>query len=130
MTIKTIPRSEFNQLLPRDPTVENWTANQVEWFSNGSGDLLGALAGDKGVAGWNYVILERDKLGDFYVHKVTNNFVSSEAARADLLLWMAGSEKIARIDLLLSTVRTHRSTCSNPGMMNSSLPPVPTEMPR
>ena len=130
MTIKTIPRSEFEQLLPRNPALENWMVNQVEWFSNKSGNLLGALAKGKDVAGWNYVILERDKLGDFYVQKVMNNFFGSEAARVDLLLWMAGSEKIARIDLLLSMVGIEKSACTNPGTTSSWLPPVPAEIPR
>jgi hypothetical protein len=119
MTIKTIPRSTFKQLLPHYPALENWMVNQVEWFSNRSENLLGAIVKGRGVAGWNYVILERDELGDFYVHKVMNNFVSSEAARVDLLLWMAGSEKIARIDLLLSMARTEKSACTNPGTTNS-----------
>jgi hypothetical protein len=128
MTIRTIPRSEFKQLLPHNLALENWIVNQVEWFSNRSGNLLGAIAKD--VAGWNYVILERDELGDFYVQKVMNNFLGLEAARVDLLLWMVGSEKIARIDLLLSMVRTGKSACANPGTTNSWLPPVPAEIPR
>jgi hypothetical protein len=81
MGIKTIPRSEFAQLLPHNPALESWMVEQVEWFSHRSGTLLGTIAKGKSVAGWNYVILERDKLGDFYVHKVMNNFFSSEAAK-------------------------------------------------
>ena len=129
MRVKTIPRSEFDRLLPQNPALESLMVVEVEWFSNSSGNLLGALAKGKGAAGWNYVILEHDERGDCYVHKVMNNFLGLEAARIDLLLWMAGTEKINRIDLLLSTVRTQRSACSNPGMLNSSLPPVPAEIP-
>jgi hypothetical protein len=130
MPIKTIPRSEFEQLLPHSPALENWMVNQVEWFSNSSGNLLGAIAKDSGVAGWTYVVLERDKLGDVYVPKVMNNFFSTEAARVDLLLWMVGSEKIARIDLLLSMVGIEKSACTNLGTTSSWLPPVPAEIPR
>jgi len=88
---------------------------QVEWFSDGSGNLLGTIAKGKGVAGWNYVILERDKRGDFYVHKVMNNCSSSEVARVDLLLSVVGSEK---------------SDCTNLGTTASRLPPVPAELPQ
>jgi hypothetical protein len=130
MTIKTIPRSEFDRLAPYNPAVKGWMVEQVEWFSNGSGSLLGTIAKGKGVTGWNYVVLERDKLGDLYIHKVMNNLFSLEAARVDLLLWMAGSEKIARIDLLLSMVGIKKSDCTNPGMTDSWLPPVPEELPR
>ena len=69
---------------------------QVEWFSNRSGNLLGAIARGEGVAGWNYAVLKRDKKGDFHVRKVMNNFFSSKAAGVDLLLSMADIEKIDR----------------------------------
>jgi len=62
---------------------------QVEWFSNRSGKLLGTIAKGGRVAGWNYAILKRGKNGDFYVHKVMNNFFSSTAAKVDLLISMA-----------------------------------------
>ena len=113
MGIKTIPRSEFTRWLPQNPALESWMAEQVEWFSDRTENLLGTIAKGKGVAGWNYVILERDKIGDFYVHKVMDNFFSLETARVDLLLWMAGSEKIARIDLLLSMAQIEKSDCTN-----------------
>ena len=67
---------------------------QVEWFSNRSGTLLGTVAKGEGVASWNYAILKRDRTGDFHVRKVMSNFFSLENARVDLLLWMAAIEKL------------------------------------
>ena len=93
MIIKTIPHSEFDRLLPNNPALENLMVEQVEWFSNKSGNLLGALATGKGVAGWNHIILKRDRKGDFHIRKVMSNFFSSQAARVDLLFSMAGIEK-------------------------------------
>lgn len=61
MSIKTIPRSEFDRLVLHNPVLEGWMVEQVEWFSDTSGNSLGAIAKGKGVAGWNYVILERDR---------------------------------------------------------------------
>jgi len=88
MNFKTISRTEFNQLLPHNPALKNLMIEQVEPFSNKSGNLLGTIAGEC-VAGWNYVILKRDNKGDFRIHKVMGNFFSSTAARVDLLISMA-----------------------------------------
>ena len=102
---------------------------QVEWFSDTSATLLGAIAKGKGVAGWNYVILERDQKGSFRVRRVMSNFFSLEAAGVDLLLWMAGSEKVARIDVLLSIVESQKSNCANrrkPPVLLT--PPAPSEV--
>jgi hypothetical protein len=94
MGIKTIPRSEFEQLVPHNLALENFMVNQVEWFSNRSGNLLATIAKGKGVSGWNYSILKRDKKGDFHVRKVMSNFFDVKVARVDLSHSMAGIEKI------------------------------------
>ena len=89
MNIKIISRSEFDRLLAHHPALKNLMVEQVEWFSNRSGNLLGSIAEGERVAGWNYAILKRGKKGGFYVHKVMNNCSSSNAARVDLLISMA-----------------------------------------
>jgi hypothetical protein len=96
MRIKTISRSEFDRLLPQNPALDNVMVVEVEWFSNRSGRLFGTIAKGEGVAGWNYAILKRDKLGNSHVCKVMNNFFSLKAARVDLLLSMAGIESANR----------------------------------
>src|ERR1700692_2086765 len=96
MSIKTIPRSEFERLQPIHFALESLMGEQVEWFSNRSGSLLGTVAAGKGVASWNYAILKQDRKGDFHVRKVMSNFFGLEDARVDLLLSMAGIEKIKR----------------------------------
>ncbi len=63
---------------------------EVEWFSNRLGNLLGAVAKGEGVAGWNYAVLKRDRKGDFRVRKLMNSFFGLKHARVDLLLSMAG----------------------------------------
>src|SRR5664279_1156987 len=113
MNVKTIPRSEFDRLLPYHPALEYLMVEQVEWFSNRSGNLLGAIAEGKSMVGWNYAILKRDRKGDFHVRKVMNNFFNSNAARVDLLLSMAGIEKI---------------NCADRGTANFRLPPMPAEL--
>ena len=111
MSIKAISSSEFDQLLPHYPALESLMVEQVEWFSNKSGNLLCAIAKGEGVAGWNYVILKRDKQGDLHVRKVMSNFFNLSAARVDLFLSMAGIEK---------------TDCVSRGRSDSWLPPVPT----
>lgn len=129
MSIKTIPRSEFDRLVPHNPVLENWMVERVELFSDTSGNSLGAIAKGEGVAAWNYVILKRDQKGTFQVRRVMSGLFSLEVARGDLLLWMGGSEKIARIDALLSTVEGVKGKCAN----QSNLPvlltsPAPSEI--
>ena len=94
MNIKTIPRSEFDRLRPLRSALESLMGEQVEWFSNRSGNLLGTVAKGEGVAGWNYAILKRDKKGGPHVRKVMSNLFSLNDARVDVLLSMAGIEKV------------------------------------
>src|ERR1017187_1659287 len=89
MNIKTISRSEFDRLQAHNPGLKNLMMEPVEWFSNRSGNLLGTIAEGERVAGCNYVILKRDKKGDFHIRKVMSNFFNLKAARVDLLLSMA-----------------------------------------
>lgn len=94
MSIRAIPRSEFDRLLPQNSAVESLVGKEVEWFSNRSGNLLGAVAKGEGVAAWSYAILKRDQKGDPHVRKVMNGFFSVNAAKVDLLLSMAEIENI------------------------------------
>jgi hypothetical protein len=89
MTVKSISRFEFDQLLPHYPVLESLMVEQVEWYSNRSGNMLAAIAKGEGAAGWNYVILKRDKKDEFHVRKVMSNFFNLNAAKVDLLLSMA-----------------------------------------
>jgi hypothetical protein len=113
MTFKTISHSEFDRLLPDNLDLENLMMEQVEWFSDRSGSLLGTIAEGKSGAGWNYAVLKRDRKGDFHVRKVMNNFFNLKAARVDLLLSMAGIEKIH---------------CVNRGTADFRLPPMKAEL--
>ena len=94
MSIQTIPRPEFDRLVPLNPALENLMVDQVEWFSSKSGRMLGAIAKGRGFSDWNYAILKRDRKGDFSVRKVMGNFFNLRAARVDLLLSMAGIERL------------------------------------
>ncbi len=96
MNLKTIPRSEFDRLVPYNPALESWMVEQVEWFSNSSGTMLGTIARGERSAGWNYVILKRDGKGYLCVRKVMSNFFNLKSARVDLFLSLAEIEKNER----------------------------------
>ena len=89
MIIKTIPRPEYDRFLAHIPALKNLMVEQVEWFSNRSGNLLGTIGEGECLAGWSCAILKRDKKGDFHIRTVISNFFNVKAARADLLLSMA-----------------------------------------
>lgn len=89
MNIKTISRPDFDRLLPQDSELKNLMAEQMEWFSNRPGTMLGTIGTDKNVAGWIYVILRQDKDGQFHVYKIRNNCFPLDCLRDDLLISMA-----------------------------------------
>lgn len=70
---------------------------EVEWFSDRLGNLLGAVAKGVGVAGWNYAVLKRDSKGDLHVCKLMNSFFGLKHARVDLLLSMAGFTELEQL---------------------------------
>ena len=97
MNIRAISRFEFDRLLPLNPALDEVMAEQSEWFSSRSAHLLGVIAKGEGVAGWNYAIFKRDRVGKFHVRKVMGNFFNLKAARVDLLLSMAGIENLESV---------------------------------
>lgn len=88
--IETIPRSQFNRLVPQNSALESLMGEEVECFFDRSGNLLGAVAKGVGVASWNYAVLKRDSKGDFHVCKLMNSFFGLKHTRVDLLVSMAG----------------------------------------
>jgi hypothetical protein len=89
MIAKSISRSKFDELLPHNSAIEGLMVEQIAWFSNSSGNLLGTIAKGKSVASLNYVILKRNPEGQFQVYKVMSNFFDVKAAKDDLLISMA-----------------------------------------
>ena len=94
MSFKNIVRPDLDRLLPNDPAGENLIKEGIVWVSNRTGDLLGTIASNDSLTGWQFAILKQDTKGDFRVRKVMNSFHSLKAARAGLLLSMAELETI------------------------------------
>ncbi len=66
--------------------------NQVEWFTNKVGNIIGTIAG-KEDDGWNYAVLKEDRRGNFRVCNLGGDSFSLEAARSRFLLDMKAAEK-------------------------------------
>lgn len=91
--VKSIAQEKFNQVLEPQLAWHGVMQDEMEWFANKSGTIIGTIAGGKGKPTWQYVILKRNKFGRFQVCAVGENFYDLDAARTDFLLAMAAAKK-------------------------------------
>ena len=102
MSFESIRKERFDRFQPPDLGLESLMAWQIEWFANKAGTTIGTLAVSEAEEGWNYVVLRRDKTGDFRVYKLGGDAFSLDDARAECLLEMAAAEKsFVSLDLSL-----------------------------
>jgi hypothetical protein len=98
---ESIRREEFDKFLPPHLVLERLMVDQVEWFTNKVGNIIGTIAG-KADDGWNYAVLKGDRRGNFRVCNLGGDSFSLEAARSRFLLDMEAAEKteeaIARLE--------------------------------
>jgi hypothetical protein len=96
MIVKDIGRAEFIRRLSQHSDLEHFIGNEVEWFTNKTGNIIGTIAlGDKSM-GWNYVILRRNRMGEFHVCDAVCDFYNHAAARVDLMFAMVGAGQSRR----------------------------------
>jgi len=72
--IQHIARQEFNQLLPQHLDLENLMGKQIKWFTNKAKTLIGTIAVTAVGRSWNFVVLRRNKQGNFQVCEAGQNF--------------------------------------------------------
>ena len=65
---------------------------QVEWFTNTVGNIIGTIAG-KEDDGWSYAVLKGDRNGNYRVCTLGGDDFSLRAARSRFLLDMEAAEK-------------------------------------
>src|ERR1041385_2326165 len=92
MSFESIRREEFDKFLPPHLVLERLMAEQVEWFANPLGNIIGTLAG-KVDSGWNYAVLKGDARGNFRVCNLGGDSYNFKTARARLLVDMEVVEK-------------------------------------
>jgi len=93
VSFEGIRKEKFDRFRPPYLGLESLMAWQIEWFANRAGTTIGTLAVGEADEGWNYVVLGRDKTGDFRVYKRGGDLFSLDDARAEFLLDMAAAEK-------------------------------------
>jgi hypothetical protein len=98
---ESIRREEFEKFLPPPLVLNTLTVEQVEWFANQVGNIIGTIAG-KTDKGWSYAVLKGDRRGNFRVCNLGGDSYSFEVARSRFLLDMEAAEKaeaeIARLE--------------------------------
>ena len=92
MPFESIHREEFDRFLPPHLVLERLMAEQVEWFANTMGNIIGTIAG-KTDDGWSYAVLKGDRRGNYRVCTLGGDTFSLRAARSRFLLDMEAAEK-------------------------------------
>jgi hypothetical protein len=99
MTIRATGRSEFIRRLSLHSDLERFVGKEVEWFANAAGTIIGTIALAARDRGWNYVVLRKNKLGNFRASNRREDLFSLHGARADCLQAMGMTDCSAPNDL-------------------------------
>jgi hypothetical protein len=95
MAIRATGRAEFIRLLSLQSDLERWIGQEVEWFADAAGDVIGTIALAARDRGWNYVVLRKNRLGNFQASYRREDLFSLDEARADCLQAMGMSDSSA-----------------------------------
>jgi hypothetical protein len=99
MAIRATGRPEFIRRLSLHSDLERWVGKEVEWFADAAGNVIGTIALAARDRGWNYVVLRKNKLGNFRASNRRENLFSLHGARADCLRAMRMTDGSASNDL-------------------------------
>ena len=109
MPFESISREQIRRVSTAHLDFERLTVEQVEWFTNTVGNIIGTIAG-KEDDGWSYAVLKGDRNGNYRVCTLGGDTFSLRAARSRFLLDMEAAEKaeeeLARLE--------RRKTMANP----------------
>jgi hypothetical protein len=89
---ESIRREAFDRFLPPPLVLDRLTAEQVEWFANTVGNIIGTIAGTM-EKGWSYAVLKGDRKGNYRVATLGGDTFSFTAARSRFLRDMEATEK-------------------------------------
>lgn len=99
MAIRATGRAEFIRRLSLHSDLERLVGKEVEWFADAAGNVIGTIAVAAKDRGWNYVVLRKNKLGNFQASNRRENLFSLDEARVDCLQAMGMTNSSARNDL-------------------------------
>jgi hypothetical protein len=93
MAIQKISRVEVDQCMSLRSFMEGLIGQGVEWFTDGSGSVIGTFAQDKTRQDWGYMILKRDGRGEYGAYNIRRGLQNDGTARIEVLLAMEASER-------------------------------------
>jgi hypothetical protein len=99
MAIRDTDRAEFIRRLSLLGDLERLIGKEVEWFANAAGNVIGTIALAARDRGWNFVVLRKNKLGNFQASDRRENLFSLDEARMDCLQAMGMTDCNAPNDL-------------------------------
>lgn len=85
MRIRLISREEFDRFEPARAEEAEHVFEEVEWFADLHGHIIGVLARDRHDNDWAYVILGRDERGAFRAFENDVSFAARDEARHQLV---------------------------------------------
>ena len=107
MPFESISREQFDAFQPPSLILKRLTLEQVEWFANKVGNIIGTIAGRED-DGWTYAVLKGDRNGNYRVCTLGGDTISLKAARSRFLVDMAAAEKaeedLARLETRATTM--------------------------
>lgn len=93
MAIRNISQRKFAQRIPIPLSFETEIGEQVEWWTNEVGTIIGTVAKERTGSGWLCIVLGKDKDGGFRVYTLELGMESQQAASLRLLDAMGVAEK-------------------------------------
>jgi hypothetical protein len=95
MAIRATGRAEFIRRLSLQSDLERWIGKEVEWFADAAGNVIGTIALAARDRGWNYVVLRKNRLGNFQASNRREDLFSLDEARVDCLQAMGMADSSA-----------------------------------
>lgn len=91
MALKQVPRSEFDRLFPDRHILEDFTGAVIGCFVNEAKDIIGAVD-HRLEDDWSYVVMKRNREGQFRVVNLNAKIKKRSEAEAELLRVMKRAE--------------------------------------
>jgi hypothetical protein len=84
MPIRAISRGDFEKFKPARHPILSVTIDEVEWFADDDGVVIGVLARDKSDKDWSIAALGRDERGEFRMIDGAVSIANQDDARTEL----------------------------------------------
>src|SRR5688572_21411739 len=84
MAIRSVTKQEFNKFKPARSPMSLTMIQEVEWFADDAGNVIGVLAQDKFDKDWSVAVLGRDERGSFRFIDGTTCIQNQSDARTEL----------------------------------------------